>query len=87
MKKVRITIRGKVQGVFFRANIEEKAKKLNIKGYVQNINNHIEAVFIGEEENVNKLLEFCTKGPEGAKVKSIELENCYENYDNFKIKY
>jgi len=87
MKKIKVIIKGKVQGVFFRDNIEERAKKLGIKGYVQNKEDYVESVFIGEEEKVNELLDFCSKGPEGAKVTGIDIENCSEDYDNFTIKH
>jgi len=75
MKKIRIIIRGNVQGVFFRKNVCDLAKELNVNGYVMNIEDYVQAVFIGSEDKVNVLLEFCAKGPEGAKVKSIEMEN------------
>ncbi|MAG77945.1 acylphosphatase [archaeon] len=86
MKRVKVIIKGRVQGVFFRANVEDRAKKLDLNGYVMNKEDYVEAVFIGEEEKVNQMLDFCSKGPEGAKVKGIELENYIgEDIDGFRI--
>ena len=86
MKKIRVIIRGKVQGVFFRDNVEKLAKENNVNGYVRNVEDYVEAVFMGEEEAVNKMLDFCIKGPEGAKVKGMEMENYVgEDIDDFKV--
>jgi acylphosphatase len=87
MKRVRVVIKGKVQGVFFRDNTKKLALKISVNGFVRNVQDYVEAVFIGEDEAVNKMLDFCSKGPEGAKVKLIELENYIgEDIDDFKVK-
>ena len=87
MRRVHVIIKGKVQGVFFRANTEERAKALGIKGYVKNTSEGVEAVFEGDEEKVKDILEFCAVGPEGAKVTSIEVtEQPYqEEFEEFSI--
>ena len=53
MSRVHILIHGAVQGVFFRSHVAELASELNIKGWVRNTNNHVEAVFEGKEEAVS----------------------------------
>ena len=86
MKKVKVIIQGKVQGVFFRANVEERAK--NLKGYVMNKEDFVEAVFNGSEEDVNDMLDFCLKGPEGAKVEKMEIKKYVgEDFKDFQIRY
>ena len=89
MRKVSVLIKGKVQGVFFRANTEKKALALGLKGYVKNVSKGVEAVFEGEDEKVSDILEFCAIGPEGAKVSSIDVtEESYSGeFENFKIEY
>ena len=88
MKRVKVIIKGKVQGVFFRANVEERAKKLSLNGYVMNKEDFVEAVFIGSEDNVNEILDFCLKGPEKAKVKGMEIEKYVgEDFKDFQIRY
>lgn len=66
---------GKVQGVFFRDFIVEHANKLNLKGYVMNKNNHVEAVFEGPEEKIKEILKYCKKGPKESQIKEIKIEN------------
>ena len=52
-------IHGQVQGILFRANVEEMAQSLQITGWVRNNpNGTVEAVFEGEENNLKKILEF-----------------------------
>ena len=86
MRKVKVIIKGRVQGVFFRDNTRKLAQKLDVEGYVMNKEDYVEAVFIGEEEEVNKMLDFCVKGPEGSKVKGMEMENYVgEDFRDFRI--
>jgi acylphosphatase len=86
MKSVKVIIKGKVQGVFFRDNTKKLADRIGVNGFVRNVQDHVEAVFIGDDEKVNQMLDFCSKGPEGAKVKMIELENYVgEDIDDFKV--
>ena len=90
MKKVRILIYGRVTGVSFRYFIEENAYKLNIKGWVKNIGyGKVEAVFEGEDNAVDKLVELCIKGPWAAKVDNLELkkEKYKEEFKDFRVVY
>ena len=73
MRRVHVLIKGKVQGVFFRRNALELAKKLDLKGWMKNVSKGVEAVFEGEDEKIKDILEFCAIGPEGAKVTSIDV--------------
>ena len=73
MRHLNIRVFGRVQGVFFRTSAKERADDLGIKGFVRNESDdtvYIEAE--GEEENLQKFLEWCKKGPEGAAVEKIE---------------
>ena len=89
MRRVKVIIKGRVQGVFFRANTEKRALALGLKGYVKNVSKRVEAVFEGEDEKVKEILEFCAIGPEGSKVSSIDgTEEKYSgDYKEFKIEY
>lgn len=71
----RIRVEGKVQGVFFRASTQEKARELGVAGWVRNEADG--AVLIeaeGEEEAVKALVEWCWKGPSAASVKDVQEE-------------
>jgi len=60
---------GRVQGVFFRSETRRKARKHNVTGWVRNLpDGRVEAIFEGEKKNVEKLIEFCKRGPPGARV-------------------
>jgi|SRR3989344_6321698 len=74
LKRNKVIISGEVQGVFFRKFVYEHAVKLGLKGYVKNTEEgSVEAVFEGEEKNVNEMVKLCKKGPREAKVKNITL--------------
>lgn len=84
--RVHIFISGKVQGVFFRSSTKIKAEELGIFGWVKNLpDGRVEAVLEGEKENVEKMVEWCRKGPEYAGVTGLEaVEENYKNeFNNF----
>jgi acylphosphatase len=70
----RVIVRGRVQGVFFRDSVRRLAVQRGIAGSVRNRpDGTVEAVFEGEPEGVERLVEFCRKGPRGASVESVEV--------------
>jgi acylphosphatase len=87
-KMVHVFIQGRVQGVYFRQNTQKIAEKQNVKGWIRNLSDgRVEAVFEGNVSDVDKVIEWCRKGPVGAKVDDIKIteENYYNEYDEFKI--
>jgi acylphosphatase len=71
-KRVHVWISGLVQGVMFRASLKEEADKRDVKGWVRNTENGVEAVFEGEHDKIAELVEWCRKGPKYAKVKEVK---------------
>ncbi len=72
--RVHVFVSGKVQGVFFRSGTKDKAEELGLAGWVRNLSDgRVEAVFEGEEGKVEKMLEWCWKGPEYARVATVEV--------------
>ncbi|MBU4372926.1 MAG: acylphosphatase [Euryarchaeota archaeon] len=72
--RVHVFISGKVQGVFFRSSTKDKAEELNLTGWVRNLDDRrVEAVFEGEEGNLKKMVGWCRKGPEYARVNNVEV--------------
>lgn len=66
-------IRGRVQGVFFRAQARERALALGVAGWIRNNpDGSVEAVFEGPEAHVRSLVRWCGRGPVGAVVESVE---------------
>ncbi len=88
--KVHVLITGRVQGVFFRSKTRNEAKKYDVNGWVRNLHDgRVEAVFEGKKEDVNKLVDFASKGPSGAKVLdlNIEWQNYSGKFKDFEIRY
>jgi len=88
--RAHIFISGFVQGVFFRSNTYQKAKEIGIFGWIRNLGDgRVEAVFEGEKEKVEKIIEWVKGGPERARVDNVEInwEEYREEFDNFEIRY
>ena len=92
MKKARvhILISGLVQGVFFRASIAEKARKLKLTGWARNLpDGKVEAVFEGEREKIEEIFGWAKKGPRIAVIDKVDVEwKRYQGeFSSFEIKY
>ncbi len=88
--RVHVFVSGRVQGVFFRSETRYEAKRRNVAGWVRNTSDRrVEAVFEGEKEDVEKVIDFCRRGPPGARVTKVDvqLENYTGEFKNFKIRY
>lgn len=75
-QRVRVFVKGKVQGVFFRQALKVKAKQNGVFGWVKNLDDgRVEAVLEGNEENVGTLVEWCHGGPANARVEDVDIKN------------
>ncbi len=75
MSGVRVRVRGRVQGVFFRNWTMDRARALGVRGWVRNRRDGtVELAAFGEEEAVEALVAACRSGPPAAKVERIEVE-------------
>lgn len=87
MKHLNITVKGKVQGVFFRAGAKAVADQLGVRGFVKNVSNgdvYIEAE--ADDVFMEMFLEWCHEGAEHAVVTSVEThEGELKNYRNFEV--
>ncbi len=74
--RARAIIRGRVQGVFYRASTESAVREIGgITGWVRNRpDGSVEAVFEGEEQAVIRILEWCKTGSPAADVSAVEVE-------------
>lgn len=89
MKK-HIFISGRVQGVGFRHFTRKNAEALGVTGWVKNLpDGRVEAVFQGNEEQVEQLIQRCKKGPVASYVKDIntEKDSGDEDYDDFSVEF
>ena len=72
---VHVIISGFVQKIGFRQFIKSNAVKLNLKGWVKNLpDGRVEAVFEGDRQNLEKMVEKCRKGPFLAIIKNLTAE-------------
>jgi acylphosphatase len=70
----RVVVHGLVQGVFFRDTTRRQAVQRGVAGWVRNNpDGSVEAVFEGEDEAVERLVELCREGPRGAHVESVDV--------------
>jgi acylphosphatase len=69
----RVVVHGNVQGVFFRDTTRRQATSRGVAGWVANRpDGAVEAVFEGEPDAVESLVDFCRRGPRGADVERVE---------------
>jgi acylphosphatase len=88
--RAHVFITGRVQGVFFRSETRHEARRLGVSGWIQNTpEGRVEAVFEGEEKSVKEIIEFCKRGPPGARVTDIQVlwENHTGEFRDFQIRY
>jgi acylphosphatase len=87
MKHLNITVRGKVQGVFYRMSTKAVADQLGVRGTIKNLPDG--DVFIEAEADkatMEMFLDWCREGPQDAEVTSVETnESELKNYRNFEV--
>jgi acylphosphatase len=83
-KSVRVYITGNVQGIFFREFVKENAEKLNVKGFVRNLDDGRVEIFLeGGIDDVNKMIAVCQQGPKHAQIRNVEIRD--EKFQDFKV--
>lgn len=87
MKHIEVTVKGKVQGVFYRASTKAVADQLGVKGYIKNEpNGDVFIIAEGDDISLEMFLDWCHEGPENAEVTSVEShEGELKNYRNFEV--
>ncbi len=88
--RAHVFVSGKVQGVWFRGTTKDEADKLGLTGWVRNLpDGRVEAIFEGEKEKIEKAIQFCGKGPRGARVTAVEVswESYTGEFKDFKTRY
>ena len=87
MRTVHLTISGRVQGVFFRAEAKDNALLYNIKGWIKNTNEgDVEAIVTGQEKDIEKFITWCHRGPEKAHVTDVSVTPLEKQiFSEFKV--
>lgn len=84
-----ITVKGKVQGVFYRASTQKKAEELSVTGWVKNQSDgsvYIEAE--GKPDQLQALVEWCKSGPPIAQVDNVEVifSDQLKGFEKFEVR-
>ena len=87
MKTVRLIIKGKVQGVFYRATAKDVADLIGVRGWVKNLpDDNVEIVASASEDVLQKFIGWCKQGPPKARVDDVKVEELgLQQFNNFKI--
>lgn len=87
MKTVRLIIKGKVQGVFYRATAKDVADLIGVKGWVKNLpNDDVEITATAADDVLQKFIAWCKLGPPKASVDEVIVEELStEDFKGFKI--
>jgi len=83
-----VFISGRVQGVYFRAHTQRLAQKLGLRGFVRNLpDGRVEAVFEGEEPQIQEMIRWCHQGPRQARVSQVDVqwEDFQGDFEDFVI--
>ena len=79
---------GHVQGVFFRSTTRDEAEVRSVSGWIRNLpDGRVEALFEGEKEALEQLVEFFKKGPPNALVRDVAVvwEEYTAEFTGFRI--
>ena len=74
LKQVHLVVRGRVQGVYFRASAQREARRLGLTGWVRNRpDGFVELLAEGDEDEVKELIGWSHRGPGAARVDSVDV--------------
>ncbi len=89
MKCFRITVTGRVQGVFFRASTKTQADNLGLTGWVKNESDGSVMIEVaGDEKSIQNFIKWCHEGPPISRVDNVRLKEIpNQDFKDFKITY
>ena len=80
MRAARLRIMGRVQGVGYRAWALQMASRLGLRGWVRNRRDgSVEALIIGDEDAVDRMIEACREGPYAARVADVAVSDAADD--------
>ena len=87
MKTIRLTVKGKVQGVFYRASAKEMADRLGITGWIKNLpDKNVEIKATSADDLLQQFIAWCKQGPRRAIVDEVIIEEVpLEPFNDFRI--
>lgn len=73
---IKVSVSGRVQGVFYRDSTRRKANEFSVTGWVKNLEDgRVEALLSGDKKNVEALIDWMKVGPPAAQVTHVKIEN------------
>jgi acylphosphatase len=79
-RRVNLVITGRVQGVFFRASTQQKARELKINGWVKNlVDGRVEVMAQADADALEHFIDWCRHGPANARVDHVEITEMIAN--------
>lgn len=90
LTRAHLLIKGRVQGVFYRAFARDIATQLGLKGWVRNLSDgNVEALLEGEQDEIEQAIRHCRSGPPGARVDDIDVawEGYQGDLQGFQVRY
>jgi len=88
--RVKVVVKGTVQGVNFRYYSQRQAVKFNITGWVKNLpDGSVAGLFEGEEQDVEAMVQWCRRGPPSAHVTELiaQPEEYRGEFSSFTVKF
>jgi acylphosphatase len=87
-ERAHVFVSGRVQGVSFRDATRSQAEQLGLSGWVRNTQDgQVEAVFEGDADTVQQMVEWCRSGPSSADVEDLSVDNEQpENLSSFEVR-
>ena len=74
MRRVKILVSGRVQGVYFRMFTHNKAKQFGVKGHARNLpDGRVEIIAEADPSSIDNFIKWCHKGPVTARVDDVEI--------------
>lgn len=74
-KRIHLSVRGRVQGVYFREFVRDRARQLGLTGWVHNsADGSVEVVAEGDIRRLEQLVVLCKNGPPSAHVQDLTVE-------------
>jgi acylphosphatase len=88
VKRARVVARGRVQGVFFRDSTRREAESVGVAGWARNrADGAVEAVFEGDDDAVDRMVEFVRRGPGHSDIDDVEVvDETPEGLSGFDVK-
>jgi acylphosphatase len=81
-------VRGRVQGVGYRASAAHEARRLGLRGWVRNLpDGTVETAARGDAAAVDAFVAWLRQGPRGARVTGVDVEEIPENISDLATKF